>query len=338
LDLTYPPAIRNGRERLTGALTGIAIEEELEACGRAPRLWDDEPGPELATEELGSPLAQVVDFRKLGEYVLPVGELLRRTQRRYAPVPRKWSRGGVTPLGWPDATAPWRPGEPLTLEFDGGKLRGQVSIAPFCVPANRLLCLARRREEIVLVKCPSGGTTTKALGDGFVVMFEDAPALLLAEGDEAVAAWQRVAAWEGLALVGLTLGLIDRAWRIALDALCEGKRGGNVLADEQVAQFQLSDNHIDQLSAERLALDVAADAENGRPFEGKLALMRCFTSRQAEACAARALHLASLFSPRMTPIARRLALRAHHLSVFGPAREHQVRMASAALVAGLSME
>jgi hypothetical protein len=37
-------------------------------------------------------------------------------------------------------------------------------------------------------------------------------------------------------------------------------------------------------------------------------------------------------------VARWLTLRAHHLSVFGLAREHEVRLAAAGLVAGMSLE
>src|SRR5712692_2726050 len=104
------------------------------------------------------------------------------------------------------------------------------------------------------------------------------------------------------------------------------------------AQFQLADNDIERMSAEHLVLDVASDAECGKPVADKLALVRYFTSKQAEACAARALHVAQLFTPRMVPIARWLTQRAHHLSVFGMAREHEVRVAVAGLTAGMSLE
>ncbi|HLQ31863.1 MAG TPA: acyl-CoA dehydrogenase family protein, partial [Chloroflexota bacterium] len=176
------------------------------------------------------------------------------------------------------------------------------------------------------------------VGDAFVATFEGAQARVLTEGDEALKQWDTAAQWERLALIGLTAGLIDRTWRIALDALCEGKRQGHFLADEQVAQFQLADNDIERISAEHLVLDVAIDVEHGKRVEDKLALVRYFTSKQAEACAGRALHLAQLFTPRMVPIARWLIQRAHHLSVFGMAREHEVRLATAGLAAGMSLE
>ena len=45
-----------------------------------------------------------------------------------------------------------------------------------------------------------------------------------------------------------------------------------------------------------------------------------------------------LFTPRVVPIARWLTQRAHHLSVFGMAREHEVRVAVAGIAAGMSLE
>ncbi|HLY67479.1 MAG TPA: hypothetical protein VKU60_18220, partial [Chloroflexota bacterium] len=83
---------------------------------------------------------------------------------------------------------------------------------------------------------------------------------------------------------------------------------------------------------------LAIDAENGKPVDDKLALVRYFTSGQAERCAARALHVAQLFTPRLVPVARWLTRRAHHLSVFGVAREHEVRLASAGVIAGMALE
>ncbi|HEX6512190.1 MAG TPA: acyl-CoA dehydrogenase family protein, partial [Chloroflexota bacterium] len=115
-------------------------------------------------------------------------------------------------------------------------------------------------------------------------------------------------------------------------------RQGHFLADEQVAQFQLADNDIDRLAAEHLILDTAIEADKRKPAQDKLAMVRYYTSGQAERCAARALHVAQLFTPRMVPIARWLSGRAQHLSLFGPAREHGVRLAAFGLAAGMSLE
>ncbi len=177
-------------------------------------------------------------------------------------------------------------------------------------------------------------TRTERAGDAFVAVFEGTEATTAGGLEE----WRRAVLDQRLALIGMTLGLIDRAWRIALDALCEGKRTHNELADEQVAQFQLADNDIERYSAHHLVLDVAIDAERGKPVDDKLALVRWFTAKQAESCAARALHVAQLFTPRIVPIARWLTRRAHHLSVFGLAREHEVRLAARGLAAGMSLE
>src|SRR5712692_3373858 len=217
----------------------------------------------------------------------------------------------------------------------------------YALPLPELLTKARRAYVPLPGKWSAGGAVAlgwpdpsreERVGDAFVATFEGAQARVLTEGDEALKQWDTAAQWERLALIGLTAGLIDRTWRIALDALCEGKRQGHFLADEQVAQFQLADNDIERISAEHLVLDVAIDVEHGKRVEDKLALVRYFTSKQAEACAGRALHLAQLFTPRMVPIARWLIQRAHHLSVFGMAREHEVRIATAGLAAGMSLE
>jgi hypothetical protein len=274
----------------------------------------------------------------MGAYAFPLSELLARTGRSYVPLPDAAPRGAVA-LGWPDATAPWNLGEPLTVELGAnGTVSGSVSVAPFCVPAVGLAFLARAGSESALVESGQTSTEVQRVGESFTVRFQATPARVLAQGDPALRAWERAALWERLGLVGLSVGLIDRAYRIAMDAIGEGQRQERVLAGEQVAQFQLADNYIDRLAAERLAQDVAIDAERGRPVEAKLALVRYQTSGQAERCAARALHLASLFLPDVVPVARWLARRAHHLSVFGTAREHDVRLAAAGLAAGLRLE
>jgi alkylation response protein AidB-like acyl-CoA dehydrogenase len=214
-----------------------------------------------------------------------------------------------------------------------------VSVAPFCIPARALVFLAQRGADVALVEAVKASDMERS-GDALTVRFPGAEkTAVLAEGPDAVAAWDRLVLWERLALLGLTLGLMDRCWRISLDALCEGKRADNFLADEQVAQFQLADNDIERLSAQNLILDAAVDVENGKASaKDKLALVRYFTSGQAERCAARALHVAQLFTPRMVPIARWFVQRAHHLATFSAAREYEVRSASNGVIAGLSLE
>jgi Acyl-CoA dehydrogenase, C-terminal domain len=325
MDLTYPGTVRQVLDALDDALAGVSIQEEIEFSQWEPPLWVGERASAEATE-VNEPLMQFAQWRKLGAYALPVGELLHRTGRR------------VAALGWRDATAPWDPSDASLVSFDGSTLRGQVSVAPLCVPTDDLLVLAHqdKEDEVVLVRAERGQTERR--GDTLWVRFEQTPAELVSRGSEALASWERRVVQERLGLLGLALGVIDRAWRIALDSLCQGKRDANVLADEQVAQFQLSDIYIERLAAADLALDVAIDAQQGRPFAGKLALARYATSGQAKRCATRALHLSSLFLPRWVPIGRFLVQRAHHLSVFGMAREHEVRIASAGLVAGLHLE
>jgi len=349
LDLSYPPALRDSLDRIGKALADISVRDETAASGQ-PELWQTKPSRNGHATPAASPLAQVAEFRALGAYALPLPDLLARAGRGYLPLPGN-AGGGAVALGWPDASAPWHPGDPLTVELSAGRVYGVLSVAPFCVPVSGIVFLAQSGSDVVLVDLPSPaafavrvgpgegqGEGTQRLGDAFSVRLEDTPADVLAEGPEALKAWDRAAEWERLALLGLTAGLIDRAWRIALDAVCEGKRQGHVLADEQVAQFQLADNDIDRLASEHLVLDVAIDAERGKPVKDKLAMVRYYTSKQAEGCAARALHLAQLFLPRLVPVARWLTLRAHHLSVFGLAREHEVRLAAAGLVAGMSLE
>jgi hypothetical protein len=338
VDLSYPPALRDSLERIGKALAEISVKDEMAAAGQ-PELWQTRPSRNGHATPAASPLAQVAEFRALGAYALPLPELLARAGRGYVPLPG--NAGGAVALGWPDASSPWLPSQPLTVSLSGGKLSGTVSVAPFCVPATGIVFLAQTGSDVALVDFPSppaAGEATQRAGDAFVIELENAPADVLAEGPEALKAWDRAVEWERLALTGLTAGLMDRAWRIALDAVCEGKRQGNVLADEQVAQFQLADNDIERLSAEHLILDLAVDAEKGKPVKDKLAMVRYYTSKQAEGCAARALHVAQLFLPRMVPVARWLTLRAQHLSVFGLAREHEVRLAAAGLVAGMSLE
>src|SRR5712691_10780597 len=253
MDLTYPAAVAQVLERIDQALADVSLQDEVEACRSEPVLWVRHAP--LVEADDWSPLTRFAAFRKLGAGALPLGQLLR-----------------VSPLGSRDPSAPWQAGDPLLVELVAGKIRGHISVAPLCVPGDELLLLAGAEHTIVLVKVGPEGSQTERLGDAFVVAFEDAPAHQLAQGVEAVAAWERLATRQRLALLGLTLGLMDRAWRIALDALCEGKRQGNILADEQVAQFQLSDIHIDRLVAEHLALDVAIDAEHGRAFEARMAM------------------------------------------------------------------
>lgn len=335
MDLTYPLEVQASLDRVGQALAGISVKDELEACDRQLELWTTAPS---IGEPSSSALAQVVDCRALGAYALPLPDLLAHAGRAYLPLPPN-GIPGPTPLGWPDGSAPWQTGDLLTVELTpAGAVNGTISIAPFCLPAGSLVFLAQKGVDVALIAATQAGQSERC-GDAFSVSFNEPRATILAEGSEAVAAWDRAVLWERLALLGLTLGLIDRCWRIALDALCEGKRAGNFLADEQVAQFQLADNDIERLSAQALILDAAVDVENGKPSaKDKVSLARYSTSGQAERCAARALHVAQLFTPRMVPIARCFMQRAHHLSVFSSAREHEVRAASAGLIAGLSLE
>ena len=347
MDLAYPPSISQSLERLSSTLGELTVQDETAACAVEPALWAEDvpltppPTPEGRGEGTGepaaSPLAQFAEFRAMGAYALPLGRLLARAGRAYVPLPD--AARGVVALGWPDATAPWRASEPLTAALDGGEtVSGSVSVAPFCVPASRLMFLAQAGADVALVEGSPSDSLIQRVGDGFSVRFERTPVRAVALGDAALRAWERAVLWERLALVGLTAGLIDRAYGIALDALCEGRWQQSLVASEQVAQFQLSDNYIERLAAERLAQDVAIDAERGRPVAEKLALARYFTAGQAERCAARALHLAALFLPGLVPIARWLTQRAHHLSVFGMAREHEVRLATAGLAAGMRLD
>ncbi|MDE3077316.1 MAG: hypothetical protein KGJ86_18015, partial [Chloroflexota bacterium] len=130
---------------------------------------------------------------------------------------------------------------------------------------------------------------------------------------------------------------LDRSYQLSLAALAEGQQSKRPEAAEQVSQFQLADNYVDLLAAERLAQDVACNFEHPM-FAEKLALARYFTSGQAERCAARARHLVELFTPTLGPAARWMAERAHQLSVFNAAREQEVRRASSGLSAGMSLE
>lgn len=335
MELTYPPSLAASLDGLNRTLGAISVEDETAACSVEPQLWaeDDRGGGGPAA----SPLAQFAEFRAVGAYALPLPWLLARVGRSYVPLPDATTRGAFA-LAWPDATAPWHRGEPLTATLAAGGVSGSVSVAPFCVPAGSLAFLAQAGAHVALVECGVNAGRVDRLGDGFRVTFERSPVLSLAQGEVALQAWERAVLWERLALVGLTVGLIDRACRIALDALCEGQRQGSIVAGEQVAQFQLSDNYVDRMAAERLAQDVAIDVERGRAVDEKLALVRYYTSGQAERCAGRALHLASLLLPRFVPIARWLTVRAHHLSVFGAAREHEVRLAAAGLAAGMRLD
>lgn len=363
MDLTYPPSLRQSLDRLGQTLGQLSLQDEIAACAIEPELWAGSASPTAVgegssqgiarrSEPAASPLAQFAQFRAMGAYALPLAELLARAGGAYVPLPDGATRGAVA-LGWPDATAPWQPGERVTAELRAdGTISGSVSVAPFCVPAIGLVFLVQADADVALVECrpnpftlPSpqrgegeGGSHVERVGDAFGITLEAAPVEVLAAGDLALRAWERAVLWERLALVGLTTGLIDRAYRISLDALGEGQRRESLVASEQVAQFQLSDNYIDRLAAERLAQDVAVDAERGRPVNEKLAMVRYFTSGQAERCAARALHLASLLQPGVVPVARWLARRAHYLAVFGMAREHEVRLATAGLVAGMRLD
>lgn len=336
MDLTYQPSLAASLEGLDRTLAAMSVEDETAACTAEAKLWAEDDRGDAAPA--ASPLAQFAEFRAMGAYAVPLANLLARVGRSYVPLPPTGTRGAIA-LGWPDATAPWQPGEALTADVTAeNTLAGIVNVAPFCVPAGRLAFLAQAGADVALIECGPARTRLQRVGDGFAVTIDGAPAICLARGDAALQAWEWAAFWERLALVGLTVGLIDRAWRIALDAICEGQRQGSFVANEQVAQFQLSDNYIDRLAAERLAQDVAIDAERGRAVDEKLALARCYTAGQAERCAARALHLASLFLPRLVPIARWFTQRAHHLSVFGAAREHEVRTATAGLAAGMRLD
>jgi Acyl-CoA dehydrogenase, C-terminal domain len=340
MDLSYPPAIQASLDRFSQALAAISVKDELEACERKPELWGS---PRSVASPASGPLAQVAEFRALGSYALPLPELLAKSDRAYVPLPADAAPDGSA-LGWPDASAPWTwlYEDPSTVQLSDGKLRGSVSVAPFCIPAGALAFLAEdgaKEHEFALVQVASNSGRAEQVGDAFAVQFENVPARVFATGQTAIEAWEQAVLWERLALLGLTLGLMDRCWRISLDALCEGKRAGSLLADEQVAQFQLADNDIERLSAQNLILDAAVDVENGKASaKDKLALVRYFTSGQAERCAARALHVAQLFTPRMVPIARWFVQRAHHLATFNAAREYEVRSASNGVIAGLSLE
>src|SRR5437870_5199326 len=200
MDLSLPPAVRESLERIRQALADVSVKDELAACEATPELW--RKGDQQVYEPVAGPLAQVTEFRALGAYALPLPELLTRARRGYVPL-----ADGAVALGWPDASAPWAKGDPLTLELREGKLHGRVTVAPFCVPARGLVALASSGSEVALVESRQSSHTEKA-GDAFLATFEGAEAKVLKRGDEAEQAWQKAVLYERQALVGLTLGVI----------------------------------------------------------------------------------------------------------------------------------
>lgn len=328
MDLTYPDDAQDCLTHLGRLLSAIGANDESAAVDGGARGHSPSA---LSGCRPTSHLCHVAAFRLLGFYALPLPDLLARTGLSYL-----GDSTGATALGWPDARAPWQPGDALTVQMKDGQLVGRLSVAPFCVPWEKVCFLATAEEKIVLVELD--GARSYPEGDEFRLGLDATAGRTVVTGQDALREWQRRAISEQLGLVGLTMGVIDRSWRIALEALCAGRKTGSHLADEQVAQFQLSDNYIERLATEQLAMDVGIDADKGREIEAKLALVRYATSAAAERCSQRAHHLAAIFMPDSVSIARWMSVRAHQLSVFTVAREHAVPRVAHSLPAGLRLE
>lgn len=342
MDLQYPDAVLASTRKIREVLSLISLTEELQAGSDVPDLWISDPFPtEFGTWGL-SPLQHFAEMRCVGRWMIPVTQALHLLKRDYlggAMAQTIGLRSGPTALASSGVGAGTPSGTPSVEVDKSSRATGVVAVGPFGVPCAQLLLLARGGgADPALVRCPKGTGTVTRRGDAFRLSMNKDEVEVLINGEAAYHLWGQLLIWERLGLLGLALGIVDRAWDIALEALAARLRRGEPLAGEQVAQFQVADNDIDRLGAELLAMDVAVDAEKGRLTPEKLALARYPSSAAAARCAQRALHLAALFSPELEPLAWRLVRRAHQLAVFSIPREHELQLAAAGLKSGLRVE
>lgn len=339
MDLSYPDDVLESLNQIAEALSGLDMVVPDSEGNRLPSARGSSPGA-AEVFQAQSPLGVVAEYRIFGFYPLPLPQLLAKAGRSHVPLPNLTPQeGGIMALGMANAKRPWREGETAQAELVADDIvKGRLSVAPFFMPCTRFLFLVHKADMVVLVECGSSNAQVERVGDGFEIVLDNAPVRVVAEGQEATGLWQKAVEWERLALVGLTAGVVDRSYRIALDALWAGQQKHDELASEQVSQFQLADNYIDRLAVEHLVLDAAIDAQQGSLSPEKLALVRYSTSETVHRCAMRALHLASLFHESFLPTAQALVRRSHELSVFSAAREYEVQLAVAGLARGMSVE
>lgn len=336
MDLKYPINVLESLEKLSDTLASVSKD------GTLPRLLPSMWCSDSAASNLSQPnsaLGIVAEYRLYGSCAANVAELLAIVGRSHVPLlDTEPATGGIVALGARDSKIFSQGADlpQLTITNDTG--RGRLSVSPFFLPCTRLLFLGSESDAVVLAECNSEGTSVEPVGDSFEIVLEDAPVNILAEGNEAIERWASAEKWEALALVGLTAGVVDRSYQIALDALWKGQQEDKELAREQVAQFQLADNFIDRQAVEHLVYDTAIDAQNGRLSAEKMAMVRYATAEMAQKCAGRAMHLAAIFDDSSLEIAKWLFHQAHNLCVYGMTREQGAQMAAAGLARGMSVE
>lgn len=336
MDLSYPISVLESLEKLSETLSSEVKDDNVPR--EAPSMWNSD----LVMAEVAgpiSPMSIVAEYRLYGSYAMNVSELLVMAGRSHTPlIDALLQSGGIVTLGLRDPKVPWRVSDAHEVTIDNDLASGRLSVSPFFLPCTRLLFMATKSDSVVLAVCNSENTLVESVGDTFEIVLADTPVSILAVGDKAIQKWALAEQWERLALIGLTLGVVDRSYRIALDALWKGQQEKNILAGEQVAQFQLADNFIDRQAVEHLAYDAAIDAEKGNLAFEKAAMIRYSTSEMAQKCANRALHLASMFDESSLVSSKWLVSQAHKLRVYSTASECEVQMATAGLARGMSVE
>lgn len=319
-----------------GAEAFIAqVRSRAASVGDGPTLVEPPRTQEL--EGAAGALEYVLRMRALGWFAAPLSSLLAAAGASYLLVDSEAGRqlpGQVVP-GLPDPTGPASAGaEPVVRIDSAGRATGALSIAPYCLPFDQVLFLARDEGgDTVLAVAPPGGDDLERASDVTRVRLADVEATVLKQGPAALETWRQTTTLERLGLVGLAAGVVERSRQLAIDALCAGTRAGNVLAAEQGAQFLAADNDIEWFATEVLAQDAAERAQRGGLGVEPLASARYATAAAAERCVGRALHLIELFDPERLAVALRLQERARHLTVYRMAREHEIREAAAALTA-----
>jgi hypothetical protein len=218
--------------------------------------------------------------------------------------------------------SPYRPGNevlPKWTDTCGGRIDGQVYLTPLQLPASALVVLASAPDGALLALVPrayQGDDANQTLFPSctsIAVLLEEAEGTALATGSEARSLYEWLVLQERIRLIGTAVGIIDRSWLLARNALLRGRENRHPLGAEQSLELLIADIDIARSGAELGGLDIALTADRSpadAALEGLVAATRAWISRATVRSAGHARDLVSLLSPEDLPVASLLAERA----------------------------
>lgn len=218
--------------------TGILFDEELGGMG----LGLVEMA--VAAEEMGRALLPGPYFST----VFVAGALLNaipQGRHRLKAICEGHARATLALL---EESACWEPAS-VGMVFKNGRLSGTKLLVPDAATADLLLCVARSSQELVVAQvCNSArGITIRRMPSIdrtrqlYSVEFDDAPAEVLARGDQAQAALDRAMDIATVALVAEMVGGMQRIMELSVEYAKTRKQFGKPIGQFQSVQHQCAD-------------------------------------------------------------------------------------------------